>query len=240
MAVQTKEVVVGDVVNWELPNYLCRKAIPIKRVLAATKALVVGECMEPATAVAQIHTITTFADAPTADGGTYRLGYKGQWTTALAWDANAAAIKAAFELLSLVTDTITASAAFGTTVTITWTTAGQKDEIGLDARLLLDGTVAMTSATLTVTTPGSAATDNVIIATGGNVNGILLEKVTLEDLKTLNNIKRTFLVEGDAEVNGNNLYTIAAQLAAAKTALVALGIRVRAEATIYQVGVPVS
>lgn len=240
MTVQTKEIVVGDVVNWELPNYLCRKAIPIKRVLAATKALVVGECMEPATAVAQIHTITTFADAPTADGGTFRLGYKGQWTTDLDFDETAANIKTAFELLSLVTDTITVSAPFATTVTITWGTAGQKDEIGLDARKLLDGTVAMTSATLTVTTEGSTATDNVIIATGGNVNGILLEKVTLEDLKGQNNIKRAFLTRGDAEVNGNNLYTIAAQLAATKTALEVLGIRVRAEATIYQVGVPVT
>lgn len=240
MTVQTKEMVIGDVVKWELPNHLCRKMIPIKRVLAATKALVVGEIMEPATAVAQVHTITTFADAPLADGGTYKLGYKGQWTTAIDWDETLANMKIAFELLSTVTDAITFSAAFATAVTATWTTVGKKDEIGLDARLLLDGTVAMTSATLTVTTVGSAVTDNVILATGASANGVLLQKVTLDDLKKKNVIKRAFLVCGDSLVDGNNLFGLAAELAGAKTALVALGIRIRTEPDIYQIGPPTS
>lgn len=236
MSKLNKALVIGDVLKWEMPNELCRIMKRIKRVANATVGLVVGEIMEPATAVAQVATIATGSDAPTADGGTYKLGYKGQWTTDLAWNADAAAIKAAFELLSTVDDTITASAAFANGTTITWGTAGKKDEIDLDARLLTDGGVAMTSSSISTSTVGSTADDMVVVATGGNASGILLEEVTLEDLQKDNDIERAFLVKGPSVVNGDNLYCASAQLASAKTALETLGITIRYEPDIYQSG----
>ena len=238
MSTQTKETVIGDVVKWELPHEYCRVDKNVSRDLAATVALPVGQLCEPDTAVAQIHTITT---ALTADGGTYKLGYKGQWTTALAWNANAAAIKAAYELLSTVVDTITASAAFANATTITWTTAGQKDEVEFDGRLLLDGAVVMdTEPTIDVSTIGSTAAEMVIVATGGNASGVLLEKVTLADLLADNNISRAFLVRGSSIVDSDQVTVVAAQKAAALAALVALGIQMRTEPTIYQSGPPTS
>lgn len=237
MSVQTKEIVIGDVVKWELPHEYCRVKKNVSRDLTATVALPVGQLCEPDGAVAQIHTVTTALDP---DGGTYKLGYKGQWTTALAWDANAAAIKAAFELLSTVTDTITASAAMDNAVTLTWTTAGQKEEIEYDGRLLLDGAVVILALTIDVSTIGSTAAEMVIVATGGNATGVLLEKVTLADLKASNNISRAFLVRGSAIVDSDQVTVVAAQKATALAALVALGIQMRTEPTIYQSGPPTS
>jgi len=236
MSTQTKEVVLGDVVKYELPFELCRAKLRIKRILAATAGLEVGAIVEPATAVAQIHTYAS-ALGFVPDGGTYRLGYKGQWTTALAYDANAAAIKAAFELLSTVDDTITASATCQIADTITWATAGVKDEIQVDARLLTDGGVVCSDYVCPVTTAGSVvATDVIALATGANATAILLEKVTLADLIAKNNIERAFLVKGPSFVDGDQLSGAAAQLAAGKTALAALGITIRTEPTIYQSG----
>lgn len=241
MSTKTMTPVIGDVVKWELPNELCRAIRRVKRNLTATAGLNVGQIIEPATAVAQVHTYTCVA---VADGGTFKLGYKGQWTTAIAWDATVATIKTAFELLSTVTDTITVSGASGlvTTVTITWGTAGKKDEIRIDARLLTDGGVVMEGdSAIAVTTVGSVvATDVIALATGANATGILLEEVTLDDLKTLNDIKRAFLVKGDAIVDGDKLLAVAAQLVAGKAALVVLGITIRTEPTIYQAGPPTS
>lgn len=236
MSIQNKEVVLGDVFKWGLPQQLCIAQKRVKRVLNASVGFVVGEMLEPAGNVAQIHTIVTGADAPNSDGGTFKLGYKGQWTTALAWNANAGTIKAAFELLSTVDDDITASAAHDDAVTLTWTTAGKKDEIQHDGRLLTDGGIAMTSTVINVTTVGSTTSDVVVCATGGNVTGILLEKVTLDDLKNNNNIQRAFLVKGPSIVDGNNLYAVAAQLADAKAAMVVLGVTIRTEPTLYQSG----
>ena len=86
MSTQTKERVLGDTVKWENPHEYCRSNLVVSRDLAAAAAgLAVGELLEPDTAVAQIHTTTNTAGAPTADGGTFRLGYKGQWTTDLAF-----------------------------------------------------------------------------------------------------------------------------------------------------------
>jgi len=239
MSVQTKKVVVGDVVKYELPFELCRTKKRVTRILAATEAMEVGLVVEPSGAVAQISTYAS-ALAFVPDGGTYKLGYKGQWTTALAFNANAAAIKAAFELLSTVDDTITASATCQIADTITWTTAGVKDEIEVDARLLTDGGVVCSDYVCPVTTPGSTALDVKTIATGANCTAILLEAVTLEDLQDRNDLWRAFLVLGPSLVDGDQLSGAAAQLAAAKTALIALGITIRTEPTIYQVGPPTS
>jgi len=239
MTTQNKETVIGDFLVSEEPREYCRSTLVISRDLAAPAAgLACGELLEPDTAVAQIHTVANVAGAPTADGGTYRLGYKGEWTTALAWNADAAAVKAAFELLSTVTDTITASAAGAVTgTTITWTTAGPKDEIDVDSRLLLDGAVVMTM-TAPVSTIGSLATSQVVCATGGNVTAVLLEKVTQADLLVGNNIRRACLVRGDAIINSDFVTVLAAQKAAALAALLALGIVSRSGSTIYQSGPP--
>lgn len=239
MSTQNKEIVLGDVVKYEDPHELCRVQKNVSRVLAATVGLIVGECMEPDTDVAQIHTADSAGN--TADGGTFKLGYKGQWTTALAWNVSAADAKTAFELLSLVTDTITFSASpmiNGTTAT--WTTAGQKVEIDVDGRLLLDDAVVMDDATIPVSTIGSTTAEMVIIATGTNCSGILLEKVTLADLKAGNNLRRPFLVKGTSIVDGDNLFALAAQLTDSKTALAALDITIRTEPSIYQSGPPTS
>lgn len=243
MSTQSKEVVLGDVVKWELPHEYCRVNKRVSRDIAATVGLVVGEIMEPDTAVAQIHTFDMDdASAWNPDGGTFKLGYNGQWTTALAYNASAADMKTAFELLSTVVslDTITFSAAIDHAVTATWATAGVKNEIDLDTRLLTDGGIVITGTHLDVTTIGSTTSDQVIIATGGNANGILLEKVTLADLLAKNDLERAFLVRGSSVVDGDNLFALAAQLAASKTALIALGIEIRTEPTIYQAGPPTS
>ena len=241
MSTQTKEVVIGDVVKWELPHEMARSKVHITCIPGATVGLIVGEILEPGGAVAQIHTFTTGADAPNSDAGTYALGYKGQWTTALAFNADAAAIKAAFEALSTVTDTITASAAHDNAVTITWTTAGKKAIIDYDGRLLTDGGIAMTSTTLDISTGGSVAASSAkIIATAANADYILLEKVTLADLKIGADIERAVISKGDALINGDSLFCLAAELAGSKTALIARGITIRTEPTIYQSGPPTS
>jgi len=234
---QTKEIVLGDVVKWELPHEYCRANKNVSRDLAATVGLNVGEIMEADAAVAQIHTTDT--KGKTADGGTYKLGYKGQWTTAIAFGALLGDVKIAFELLSTVTDTITFSAAatiHGTTAT--WTTAGQKAEIEVDGRLLLDDTVVMDDMVIPVSTIGSTAAEVVIAVGTGDATCILLEKVTLADLLVGNNISRAFLVRGSAIVDSDQVTVLAAEKADALIALTALGIQFRTEPTLYQVGPP--
>ena len=239
MSTQTKEMVIGDVVKWEIPHEIARSKVHITCIPGATVGLVVGEILEPGGAVAQIHTAAT---ALTADGGTYRIGYKGQWTTALAWDANAAACKAAFELLSTVTDTVTFSAAYSISAsTMTWTTAGKQETLDIDARLLLDGAVVMTDLVSTITTGGSTAAGSaIILATAANADYILLEKVLLVDLQTDGVIERAVISRGECIVDGDNLFGLAAELAGAKTALAARGITIRTEPAIYQSGPPTS
>ena len=165
MSLQTKEMVIGDVVKYELPHELARSKVHITCIPGATVGLVVGEILEPGGAVAQIHTTDTKGN--TADGGTFKLGYKGQWTTALAFGVTLADAKTAFELLSTVTDTVTFSASpmiNGTTCT--WGTAGKKATIEVDGRLLLDLAVVMDDATLAISTGGSVAASSAkILAT---------------------------------------------------------------------------
>ncbi len=241
MSTKTKEMVLGDVVKWELPHGLARAKVHITNIPGATLALVVGELLEPGGAVAQIHTATNTAGGPTADGGTYRLGYKGQWTTALAWNANAATAKTAFELMSTVDDTVTFSAApVITGTTCTWATAGKKAKINVDARLLLDGAVVM-GTLFPVTTGGSVAASSAkIVATGANADYILLENVSLTELQTGLDIERAVITKGECIVDGDNLYAVAAQLAGAKTAMIARGVTIRTEPTIYQSGPPIA
>ena len=247
MSLQTKEIVIGDVVKWMLPHEYCVAQKNVSRDLSATRDLPAGEVCEPDTAIAQVVTLTGAVGAPDPDSGTYRLGYKGQWTANLAFDLIVADMKSAFEALSTVTDTITFGAQIDTlgasAITVTWATAGQKDEIEIDGRLLLDGAVVCdgdNAIVNAVSTIGSTTAEMVLIATGANASGILLEKVTKADLLVGNNISRAFLVRGSAIVDSDQLTILAAQKANALTALVALGIQMRTEPTIYQSGPPTS
>jgi len=240
MATKEKPVCFGDVVKSMSAHALCTEQRHITMVAAATLPLVVGEMMEPDTAVAQIETYTC---AGTADGGTFALGFEGAWSAPIAFNANAAAIKAAFELLPTVIATgltVTASAALVTGTTITWSAAAHLSGIDIDARLLTDGGVSMEGdSAIAITTPGTLVADMVICATGGNVTGVLLEDVDLLELQTNPLIERAFLVASDgvAIVDGDNLYAVAAQSAAAIAAIDALaGINVRYEPNIFSSG----
>lgn len=250
MSLQSKEMVIGDVVKYELPHELARSKVHITCIPAATVGLVVGEILEPGGAVGQVHTITALAAAPDPSAGTFKLGYKGQWTTAIAFDALVGAVKDAFELLSTVVDTVTVGAQIDTLgaapVTITWTTAGKKDVIEFDGRELLDGSIYMgdvgvTEPTCLISTGGSTAAESAkILATGANADYILLEKVTLADLKAEANIERAVISKGECIVDGDNLFGLSTALVDAKAALVARGITIRTEPTIYQSGPPTS
>lgn len=249
MSTQTKEIVIGDVVKWELPHEYCRANKNISRDLTATVGLNVGEILEADAAVAQITTITALAAAPDPDAGTFKLGYRGQWTAALAFDALVATLKAALEGLSTVTDTVTFSDAIDTlgaaAVTITWGTAGQKDEVEIDGRLMTDGGVAMgepgvTEPSCVVTTIGSTTAEVVIAVGTGDATCILLEKVTLADLQGKNDLNRACLLRGSCIVDSDAVTVLAAEKADALIALTALGIQFRTEPTIYQSGPPTS
>ncbi len=240
MSTQTKEIVLGDIVKWELPHEYCREERIVSRDLNGV-AMAVGELCEPDAAVAQVHTFAALATAPLADGGTYRLGYKGQWTTAMAFNETLGNARTAFELLSTVTDVITFSAEPCITgTTATWTSTGNKAEIDVDARLLTDGGVSMAGATFPVTTEGTHVVSMVIVATGANVTGICLGKVTEAEIQTGNNIKRAFLVRGSSICDSDQITCLAAEKAAGLAAMVALGVQMRTEPTIYQSGPPTS
>lgn len=104
-------------------------------------------------AVAEVQTVTT---ALTPDGGTYTLSYMGHTTAAIAWNANAAAIKLALELLPSVNfGDITASAALANATTFTFaTTLGNVPLITADTSLMLDGAVVINDLVIAETTPG--------------------------------------------------------------------------------------
>lgn len=250
MSVQNKETVIGDVVKWELPHEIARGKVHITCIPGATVGLVVGEILEPGAAVAQIHTMTALAGALDPDAGTFKLGYKGQWTGAIAYDEVVGTVKSTFEALSTVTDTVTVGAQIDTLgaapLTITWSTAGKKDDIEIDGRLMIDGAVYMgvpgvTQPSLVISTGGStAAGSGIILATGANADYILLEKVILADLQTDGLIERAVITKGDCILDGDNLFGLAAELAGAKTALIARGMTIRTEPTLYQSGVPTS
>ena len=125
--------------------------------------------------------------------------------------------------------------------TITWGTAGKKDIINVDARLLLDGAVVMTDLVAPISTGGStAAGSGKILATGANADYVLLEKVLLADLQAVGLIERAVMSKGDCILDGDNLFAVAAELAGGKAALVARGMTIRTEPTIYQSGPPTS
>jgi len=134
--------VLGDVLKYEAPLYYCREEYEVTRVLAAAAGLEVGRAMDFDAAVAAVQTYTSTG---TADGGTYMLGYKGQWTTALAWNANIAAINAALDIMVALSGGTAGDIVYAggvllqTAGTFTFlNTLGNVPEIAIDARLLTD------------------------------------------------------------------------------------------------------
>lgn len=103
---------------------------------------------------------------PANDGGYYKLVFRGEMTNSLAYNADAAAIKAALEGLSTFKEypgsplTVTASGALTTDITLTFPSTlappqGAKDLVQVVSESLNDGTVADYNST-TCTTFGKA------------------------------------------------------------------------------------
>lgn len=115
--------------------------------------------------------VQTLLIAANIDGGTYKLVWKGQATTALAFNANAAAIDAALEALSNIpAGGVVVAGTNPFTITFAGDLANMPQElIEVDSSLLLDGTDAAGGATVTRTQPG---------VVGGAVNQVYTITVT--------------------------------------------------------------
>jgi len=242
MAEIVKPIALGDVILYEAPMHYCRCDHEVTRELAATVGLVAGQAMDfTAAAAAAVQTATAPAGAPVADGGTYRLGFRGLWTAPIAWNANAAACKIAFELISGgVLVTFSAAACItGSTCTFA-NTVGNVEDILFDARLLLDGAVAMTGIVFATTTAGELATMKEWATTTANADSILLEPVTLADLQGASgqSLRRSFLTRGPSVVNADAVTCPAGTVAALVAALLALGIVSQREPTDTTTGTP--
>lgn len=104
------------------------------------------------------------------DGGTFRLGFLGAYTAAIAWNANAATIETAFEGLATVgagNGTISGGTLPGTPVVITFTgtlAGAPQDLVELDGAALTDGGLSIVGGVITRLTPGN---------TGGAVNEVI-------------------------------------------------------------------
>ncbi len=256
MATITKGPALGDIVLYETPLAVCREEYEVTRVLAATLPLEVGTPMDFDAAVAAVQTYTTNGGF-VADGGTYRLGYDGYWTTPLAWNANIAAINTALDVMIVLSggtagDIVTANVGGDlhiSTNTFTFlNTLGNVPEIQQDYRLLTDGGVAYNGlSTMLTTTVGELATMKMISAAAANTDAILLERVSLEDLQNASGekLRRAFLMRGHAVVNATEIAKQGTRQTAAfgtavqtQTALVAIGIQARLEPIATSEGTP--
>ena len=242
MSVDSKGPAIGDIILSEEPRHYCRcdhevVGMTPAQIAAAIAAgtltadgLLPGQAMDfAAGAVAAVQTFAAPVGAPLADGGTYRLGFQGLWTAPIAWNAVAATVKTAFELISGtwrgVAITITASAAAcitGTTITFV-NTMGNVPVIEFDGRLCLDGTVPMTGGSFLTTTFGELTTFKEFAITTGNIDSILLEPVSIAQLGGDGaSLRRSFLTRGPATVNADAITCGAGTVAAAVAALLAL------------------
>jgi hypothetical protein len=109
------------------------------------------------TSTAEVHTITSINAAN--DGGTYRLGFLGEYTQPLAFNTSAANMKIAFENLKTVTEypggvSVTFSGALTTTATVTYSDSRNYPLIEISPDSLNDGGVA-DSLTVTRSTIGN-------------------------------------------------------------------------------------
>lgn len=251
MSTLNKGPALGDVVLYETPRDICREQYEVTRVLAATLPLEIGTPLDFDAAVAAVQTYTTNGGF-VADGGSYRLGYNGDWTIVLAWNANVAAINAALDVLVAISggaagDIVHANVGGDLLIsTNTFTflnTLGNVPEILLDLRLMTDGGVAYplnfaNLSTILTTTVGELATMKMIAAAAADTDAILLERVSLTDLQNASGekLRRACIMRGHCVVNATEIakqgraQTAAFGTAVAtQTALVALGINARLE-----------
>jgi len=239
---KTEGVVLGDVLKWETPHHYCRAEFEVTRNLTATVGYPIGEGMGPeAAAVAAVQTIT---QAVVAASGTFTLSFRGRTTAAIAWDADQAAIAAAFLLISngvvIVVDT--ATEAFVDAAKITFAnTVGNVPDITCDTRLLLTAGAVEAVSTIATTTAGELTTMKNTL-TAANINSVLLAPVSLTELKGASGeaLRRPFLVRGPAIVNQNQLHLSAGTLTDAIAALADETIQCRAEPAVYSEGTPTS
>ncbi len=241
--------VLGDVVKYEDPLNYAREEFEVVRNLTATSGYEVGTPMGPcAAAVAAVQTYTCTG---TADGGTYQLGYKGEWTTILAWNATVAQINAALDVMIVLTggtagDIVFANVAGDALVsTNTFTflnTLGNVEDIVIDARLLTDGGVSMHGDSAIATTTAGELTTQYEDLTTASCTAVLLESVSLDELNNgdAEALRRPFLVRGPSIVDVDQVFAEASAgtEAALITALEAVGIQCRTEPDITDTGTP--
>ncbi len=256
MSTIVKGPALGDVVLYETPANICREEYEVTRVLAATLPYEVGTPMDFDAAVAAVQTYTTNGGF-VADGGTYRLGYKGYWTTILAWNLNVAGINAALDVLVVLSGGVAGDIVHANVggdlliATNTFTflnTLGNVPEIVLDERLLTDATVPINiGSTCLTTTVGELATMKMISVAAANTDAVLLERVSLTDLQNASGekLRRAFIMRGHVVLNATKIadegrkHTAAFGTAAATaTALIALGMGARVEPIMIDEGTP--
>lgn len=229
--------VLGDVVLYEPPLNYAREEFEVTRNLTAVVGYEIGEgCGPEAAAVAAIQTITM---AVAGASGSYTLSFRGRTTDVLLWDATLAEMKTAFELISDGV-AVTFSATMETATTILFAnTVGNIPDIIADTRLLLTGAGDEATASIVTTTAGEL-TANKNTLTAASIDSVLLEAVSLEDLQNRSGeaLRRPFLVRAPSIVNQDQLHLSAGTLADAVTALEALGIQCRPQATAQEVGLP--
>ncbi len=255
MSVSSKVVTIGDVILSEESRHYCRGDFEVTRDLAATVGLVPGQAMDfTAGAAAAVQTYSTLL-ARVADGGSYRLGYKGFWTIALAWNANVAAINAALDIMvalsggtagDIVHANVGGDLLIATNTFTFLNTLGNPEDIAMDFRLLTDATFPGISlqgyGLMTTSTVGELTTMKEWATTTANIDSILLEPVSLLDLQGArgSQLKRSFLVRGPATVNADAITCPAGTVASLVAALLALtpSIVGQREATMTNKGTP--
>ena len=244
MAEIVKPIAIGDVILYEAPMHYCRCDHEVTRELAATVGLVAGQAMDfTAAAAAAVQTVTMVAASA---GGTFRIGYKGRWTTPLAWNDVFGVINAALDIMVALSggaagDIVYAGATFISTGTFTFlNTLGNPETIVTDTRLLLTAGAVEAVATIATTTAGELTTGKEWATTTANADSILLEPVTLADLQGANgqSLRRSFLTRGPSVVNVDAVTCPAGTVAALDAALLALGIVSQYEPTNTTTGTP--
>ncbi len=248
MAEIIKPVTIGDVILSEGANHYSRCDHEVTRELAATVGLVAGQAMDFTAAPAAA--VQTYASVGTADGGTYRIGYKGIWTTILAWNATIAQMNTALDVMVVLSggvagDIVVANVGGDlliTTNTFTWlNTLGNPESLKFDQRLLTDTGVSMIGDWLIpTTTAGELVTMKEWATTTANTDSILLEPVTLADLQGANgqSLRRSFLTRGPSVVNADQVTCPAGTKAALVAALLAVEIIGRREPVNTTIGTP--
>jgi hypothetical protein len=119
--------------------------------------------------------VQTLTKAGTVSGGTFTLSFGGQTTTALAWNANAAAVQAALVALSTIgTGGVTVAGgdfSGATPFTVTF-------NFGTNVAMLTADTTSLTGAgagiTITESTPGGAGGSNDGRSTAANIVGLCM------------------------------------------------------------------